>query len=301
MTKRMKAAEAAPLLIMGGLFVLIDFLALWVAEPFRTSSTVAFGNPNDPWNLVYFFLTVIVFTAALLLVSKFWKKQAVKIIVLGTVTVFNVYVFYYLLAAVLNLGWSLGLSLAASVIILTVLVKNPEWYVIDISGVLSSVGVIVVMGISLSISIVLVLLIVMAVYDAVSVYKTKHMIDLASTSLEQKLPMLFIIPKKRGYSFVKEAESLKEKLRTGEKREALFVGLGDVIFPGLLVVSAFHFLGSNALLVALSVMVGTLIGFIALAAFVIKGKPQAGLPFLCTGAIVGYLVASYLIFGALVT
>jgi presenilin-like A22 family membrane protease len=297
----MKAAEAAPLLIMGGLFVLIDFLALWVAEPFRTSSTVAFGNPNDPWNLVYFFLTVIVFTAALLLVSKFWKKQAVKIIVLGTVTVFNVYVFYYLLAAVLNLGWSLGLSLAASVIILTVLVKNPEWYVIDISGVLSSVGVIVVMGISLSISIVLVLLIVMAVYDAVSVYKTKHMIDLASTSLEQKLPMLFIIPKKRGYSFVKEAESLKEKLRTGEKREALFVGLGDVIFPGLLVVSAFHFLGSNALLVALSVMVGTLIGFIALAAFVIKGKPQAGLPFLCTGAIVGYLVASYLIFGALVT
>ncbi len=297
----MKAVEAAPLLVMGGLFVLIDFLALWVAGPFQASGTFAFGSPNDPWNLVYFFLTIIVFTAVLLLVSKFWKKQAVQIIVLGTVTVFNVYVFYSLLAAALSLGWSLGLSLAASAIILAVLVKNPEWYVIDISGVLSSVGVIVVMGISLSISIVLVLLIVMAVYDAVSVYKTKHMIDLASTSLEQKLPMLFIIPKKRGYSFVKEAESLKEKLRTGEKRDALFVGLGDVVFPGLLVVSAFHYLASNAFLMAISVMVGTLIGFIALTAFVIKGKPQAGLPFLCTGAIVGYLVASYLIFGAFVT
>jgi presenilin-like A22 family membrane protease len=52
---------------------------------------------------------------------------------------------------------------------------------------------------------------------------------------------------------------------------------------------------------AVSVLLGTLAGFIVLAAFVLKGKPQAGLPFLCTGAIIGYLLASYLIFGAFVT
>jgi presenilin-like A22 family membrane protease len=236
----------------------------------------------------------------ILLVSKFWKKQAVKIIFLGAIALLDVYVFYSLLATVLSVGLSLGLSLAASAVILVMLVKNPEWYVIDTSGILSAFGAIALVGISLSISVVLVFLIAMAIYDAIAVYKTKHMIDLASTSLEQKLPVLFIIPKKRGYSFAKEVKSLKEKLRTGEKRDAFFVGLGDVVIPGILVVSAFHNLASNGLLMAISVMLGMLAGFIVLTTFVLKGKPQAGLPFLCTGAILGYLLASYLIFGAFV-
>ena len=64
-------------------------------------------------------------------------------------------------------------------------------------------------------------------------------------------------------------------------------------------VSAFHNLANNGLLIALSVMLGTLLGFIILVEVVIKGKPQAGLPFLCTGAILGYIVASYVMFGAL--
>ena len=53
-------------------------------------------------------------------------------------------------------------------------------------------------------------------------------------------------------------------------------------------------------LVTLSVMLGTIIGFSALMVFVIKGKPQAGLPFLNTGAILGYAVSSLLFHGALV-
>jgi len=300
----MKAVEAVPLFVMAGLFVLIDSLALLVTPSLVASTgsgSVAFGNPNDPWNLAFFFLVLIVFTVVILLVSKFWKKQAVKIIFLSAIALLDVYVFYSLLTTVLSVGFSLGLSVAASAIILVMLVKNPEWYVIDISGILSAFGAIALVGISLSISIVLVFLIAMAVYDAIAVYKTKHMIDLASTSIEQKLPVLFIIPKKRGYSFAKEVKSLKEKLKTGEKRDAFFVGLGDVVIPGILVVSAFHNLASNGFLMAISVMLGTLVGFVVLTTFVLKGKPQAGLPFLCTGAIVGYLLASYLIFGAFVT
>ena len=297
----MKVVESVPLFMMGGLFVLIDFLALWVIGPFEASGTAAFGNSSSPLNLAYFFLVLIGFTVVILLVSRFWRKQALRIIVLGAIALLDVYVFYSLLAIVLSVSLSLGLSLAASAFILMMLVRNPEWYVIDISGILSAVGAIAMIGISLSISIVLVLLIAMAVYDAISVYKTKHMIDLASNSLEQKLPILFIIPKKRGYSFAKEVKSLKEKLRTGEKRDAFFLGLGDVVFPGILAVSAFYNLASSALLMAMSVMLGTLVGFVALTAFVVKGKPQAGLPFLCTGAIIAYLLASYLIFGAFVT
>jgi presenilin-like A22 family membrane protease len=69
--------------------------------------------------------------------------------------------------------------------------------------------------------------------------------------------------------------------------------------PGILVVSAFQNIATDGLLVALSVMIGTLAGFAVLMAVVIKGKPQAGLPFLCTGAILGYVISSLILFGEL--
>ncbi len=75
------------------------------------------------------------------------------------------------------------------------------------------------------------------------------------------------------------------------------MGLGDIVMPGILVVAAYHNI-SNGLPVALSVLAGTLIGFLVLMTFVIKGKPQAGLPLLCSGAILGYLhLQLYVFFG----
>jgi len=63
------------------------------------------------------------------------------------------------------------------------------------------------------------------------------------------------------------------------------------VMPGILVVAANSSI-TNGLPIALSVLAGTLIGFLVLMTFVIKGKPQAGLPCLCGGAIIGYLLAS---------
>jgi presenilin-like A22 family membrane protease len=92
---------------------------------------------------------------------------------------------------------------------------------------------------------------------------------------------------------------LKEKLKDGEEREAFFMGLGDVVMPGILVATVYTTI-PNGLPVALSVLAGTLVGFAALMTFVLKGKPQAGLPLLCSGAILGYLISSYVFFGTLV-
>jgi presenilin-like A22 family membrane protease len=301
MNKKTKATDILPIFLTGCLFVLIDFLALLVAGPFEAAGAVAFENPNDPYNLAYFFLILLSSTAAILLIAKYWKKQAVRVIFIGATGLLDVYVFYPLLAIVVPIAWlTLGLSVAAAAVLLVILVKNPEWYVVNTSAILSGIGGVAMIGISLNILIVLVLLITMSVYDALSVYKTKHMIDLADTVADLKLPVMFVIPKKRDYSLVNETKSLKEKLRDGGERDAFFLGVGDVVIPGILAVSAFHNLSSNGLLIALSVILGTLVGFVALMTVVLKGKPQAGLPFLCTGAIIGYLLASYVVFGALV-
>ncbi|MDK2948825.1 MAG: hypothetical protein PWQ63_1985 [Methanolobus sp.] len=186
--------------------------------------------------------------------------------------------------------------------ILTVLLyKFPEWYIIDIVGLIIGAGASAIFGISLSILPVIVLLALLAVYDAISVYKTKHMIDLAEGVMDLHLPILFVIPKHLRYSFIED--SLKKE--EGKEKEAFFMGLGDAIMPTILVVSANVFLVQKATIAsigfisypALGAMIGTVIGFMALSILVMKGKPQAGLPFLNSGVILGYL-AGVLLSGA---
>jgi len=299
-SKKREMRDIFPGFLMGGLFVLVHSLALLVVGPFEAADMAAFENPNDPMNIVFFFSIMLLITAAILLIAKFWKKQLIKGIILGSTGFTAFYVFYPLLAFVVPAGWSLFLSITAAAILVITLLKYPEWHVIDTCGIIVGAGAIALLGISLSIFLVIVLLIVLAIYDAMSVYKTKHMIDLADTVLDLKLPVILVIPKIRKYSLIEETKSLKEKLKHGEKREAFFMGLGDIIMPGVLVASAFHNITSNGLLVALSVMLGTLLGFTVLMAVVIRGKPQAGLPYLCSGAILGYIVSSYILFGELV-
>jgi len=293
-----KTVDVLPVLSMGALFVAIFLLAFLVAGPFEAAGAVAFENPSDPWNIAYFFGMLMFITAAILIIIKLKKANFLRVIFLGATAVLSLYVFYPLLSLVSS-NWllPLGLSIIGSAALTILLIKKPEWYVVDAVAILTGVGATAMIGISLDIWIVIPLLIAMAAYDAFSVYKSKHMIDLADSIIDRKLPVMFVIPKNKGYSLLKETRSLKEKLQEGEPREAYFLGVGDVVFPGILAVSVFHNTASNGLLTALSVLAGTLIGFIVLMTFVIKGKPQAGLPLLCSGAILGYLISYFLLFG----
>lgn len=291
--------EIFPVFLMGCLFVLIHGIALFVAGPFEAAGIEAFENPDDPINLVIFFTIIIVITAIILLIAKYWKKKLIQFIILGAVGYTSFYVFFPLFALVMNDWVALFLSIAVALILTIILYKFPEWYIIDLSGIIVGAGAIAIFGISLGILLVLILLVGLAIYDAISVYKTKHMIDLADTVMDLKLPVLLVIPKIRKYSLIKETKSLKEKLKDNEERDAFFMGLGDIVMPGILVVAAYNSI-ENGLPVALSVMIGTLVGFLVLMTFVMKGKPQAGLPSLCGGAILGYIISSYLLFGKLV-
>ena len=297
--KKEKGTAVFPMVLMGGLFVVIHLLSMLITKPFEATDLDVFDNPNDPVNLLVFFVILLVVTVTILLIAKFWKKQFIQVIILGSIGYTAIFVFYPLLSFVVPETLSLFFSIIVAAILIVALIKFPEWYVIDIAGIIVGVGAIGIFGISLSIFLVIVLLIGLSIYDAISVYKTKHMIDLADAVMELKLPVMMVVPKNRKYSLLKETKGLKEKLKGGEEREAFFLGLGDIVMPGILVAAALHNIAGNGLIIALSVMVGTLIGFAVLMSAVIKGKPQAGLPFLCSGAILGYVVSSYLLLGEL--
>ena len=297
--KKEKGSSVFPMFMMGGLFIVVHLLSLLITQPFEATGMDVFDNPNDPVNLLIFFAIMLIVTLTILLIAKFWKKQLIQVIILGSIAYTTFFVFYTLLFFVVPEIFSLSLSITAAAILIVALIKHPEWYIIDLCGIIVGVGSIGIFGISLSVFLVIVLLIGLSIYDAISVYKTKHMIDLADAVMDLKLPVMMVIPKIRSYSLLKETKGIKEKLEENEEREAFFLGLGDIVMPGILVVSVFQNIPDNGLLVALSVMIGTLLGFAVLMSVVIKGKPQAGLPYLCTGAILGYVVSSLLLFGEL--
>jgi len=288
-----------PVFLMGCSFILIHGLALIITDTFEKAGMQAFKNPNDPINIIFIVAILLVVTLVIILLSKFFKKQIIQFLILGAIGYTAAYVFIPLFSLIFFDVISIILSVISAIVLIVILYKYPEWYIIDISGIIVGTGAIAIFGISLGILVVIVLLLILAVYDAISVYKTKHMIDLADTVMDLKLPVLLVIPKKLHYSLIKETKSLKEKIDEGEERDAFFMGLGDIVMPGILVVAIYRNI-ANGLPLALSALIGTLIGFSMLMIFVIKGKPQAGLPFLCGGAIAGYVIGSLFLYQKLI-
>ncbi|HLF15824.1 MAG TPA: presenilin family intramembrane aspartyl protease PSH [Candidatus Thermoplasmatota archaeon] len=285
---------AAALLL---LFVANFLLAIVFAQPFFDAGLQAFKDPENVGNSVGYLVLVLAFTFLILYIAKKGKKWLIRAIILGAVASTVGYVVYPVLY--ITLGWTsgaaLGVALAAAAAATIALAVHPEWYVIDAVGLLVAAGAASVFGISLGILPVIVLLVLLAVYDAIAVYKTKHMLSLADSVIELRLPVLLVIPKVMGYSFRREATRMRDaSADTKGEREAMFMGLGDLVMPTILVVSALHFAEPGwGSLPSLGAALGTLVGYGILMSFVLKGNPQAGLPLLNGGAILGFLVGLY--------
>ncbi|UCE80404.1 MAG: hypothetical protein JSV94_04370 [Methanobacteriota archaeon] len=292
-------------IVMAALFIVAQIGALLMVHSVLGEEYQAFEDPNDPLIPVYYLIAIVLFTFLVLYVIRKGRENIVRLVFLGAVA-YTMFIVLWAAASSLGIGIaSLLVSLALTAILTYLLVKKPEWHVINVTGILVAIGVIGILGISLQILPVLVLLIGLAVYDAVSVYGTKHMVALADGVTQMKLPILLVVPKKMSYSYL-EQKPLKKELDEGKERDAMFMGLGDVIIPGVLISSAFYCLASEEvwgipgnLLVSIGTLIGALIGYAVLMRFVLRGNPQAGLPLLNGGAIAGYAVSYLLVFGDL--
>jgi presenilin-like A22 family membrane protease len=305
--------DGPAVVFMAVLFLLSIGFAMAFSFTFLDQNVRAFSDPESLLNAPIYLGIVVVFTVAILLIAKYGKRVIIKYIVLASVLMTVYYVAAPLLGMVLDrtgppfgVGTSGVLGAAIALGLTALLWFYPEWYVIDVVGVLVAAGAAGIFGISFGLIPSLVLLIAFAIYDAIAVYRTKHMLDLADSVLELRLPIMFVVPKTRGYSFLEETRKIRnpEPGDAPEKREAMFMGLGDAVIPGVLVVSSLTFLDPVSIMglqgpvvVAVATLLGSLAGFGALMYFVLKGNPQAGLPLLNGGAILGFLVALLPIYG----
>lgn len=222
------------------------------------------------------------------------------------------------------------IGIVVAIVLMVALIIRPEWYVVNTAGILVGAGVSVMLGVSFVPWLVIIFMIGMAIYDHWAVNGSKHMLTLADTMIDLKLPILLVAPKDKDYSFLDEgdqvmtdrgseahvelssesAEAIPTKpplkpVRKKKSADAMFMGLGDVIFPGILVISSMTFLNGGAgfgiwsgpTMVAFGTLIGGLCGYMVLMTKVARGKPQAGLPLLNGGSIIGYLISALLFIG----
>jgi len=288
-------------LVMSSMFLAVPVLALLMV-PGVPSGYRAFSDQNDPTNPIVYIVLVLAMTGVLLFLIKRSRIGLLKALLFTAMGLglFSIGSLFVMLAGVAEIpSLAFGAFLAAFLIIL--LIRYPRWYVVNGTGLVLGVGAALVLGLSLGILPSLILLAILAVYDALSVYVTKHMLTLAEGVGDLGLPIVLIVPGKNGER-VKKLDLHDRSKDAG--REIMLMGLGDAIIPSVLVVSAAANLSpvsstswpSPAMTVAVLTLAAVLLGFLSLMFLISKGRPQAGLPFLNGFAIIGYTAAYLLVY-----
>jgi presenilin-like A22 family membrane protease len=316
MNQRMRAVAASGATV--AIFLLVQIGAVALAGPFESAGYRAVANPSNPVNSIVYVGAILVATAAMLAVIKIGAEWLLRGFVIVSSGLISLYVFSVLAPPLLVIVGGVAvnpLAVGPAVLLALALLLYPEWYVIDAAGVVMGAGAAGIFGISFGLLPAIVLLAALAVYDAISVYGTEHMLTLADGVMNLKLPVVLVIPLTLSYSFLDDAPTTDSGDRGEEaveadggastdrpdaaERDVFFVGLGDAVMPAVLVASAAVFSSAEPLiqgfalsLPALTAMVGTVCGLVALLWLVMKGRAHAGLPLLNGGAIGGYLLGA---------
>jgi presenilin-like A22 family membrane protease len=331
MDKRRRATVASAGIVC--LFLVVQLGALALVEPFAAQGQQFVEDTSDPTNSVVYIGAILVATALMLAAFRLGVDVLVRGVVILSAAYVALFVFRVVVPPLLvitvsgvtvnALAWLAAAGLGGA------LYLYPEWYVIDGAGIVMAVGAAGIFGINFGILPALVLLSVLAVYDAISVYGTEHMLDLAEGVMDLRIPVLLVVPLSLSYSFLDadtpdastdggdsaggddagwdgdttgEAQAAEDDRADGlGDREALFIGLGDAVVPAVLVASAGFFVegvptvalpGLSVPLPAAAAMVGTVVGLVVLLRMVLAGRAHAGLPLLNGGAIAGYLLGA---------
>ncbi|MFB6254588.1 MAG: presenilin family intramembrane aspartyl protease PSH [Halobacteriaceae archaeon] len=275
------------------LFLLTVFGGILLAPRYATAGLQAFEDPSNVAIPGFIFLEIIIITGVFILALKYdFGETAIRVVFIAIflLIIHTVFAVILPIRPIIIIALLLGIGV--------VLWVYPEWYVLDITGVIGGASMIALFGISLAPLPILLLLVIMALYDAYSVYISGHMKQLAQGVGDLKIPMVFVVPPSLSYSIL-ESDNIMED---ANDKGVAFLGLGDAFFPGTLIVSAGHFIQSSITIANVTInapaagaFIGSLLGMVLLQILANKIEGvHAGLPALNGSVIGGYLIAALL-------
>jgi len=266
------------------------------------------GEPPEvqekDWTFLFIMLGVLIGTGLIFLfiklkVNKIWKYWFLLSVFLTTAVSLGVYFNYYIavsLAAVLA-AWK---------------IHRPNVYVHNITEVFIYTGIVLIFLPILNLFSVTILLILISIYDAIAVWKSKHMVKLAQFQTKSKLFAGLLIPYKKTKggalpeikvadkkaSKVKGKKKSKKIKATDDDSKSAILGGGDIAFPLLFCAVALEFfIIEKALPKTTSLLLAGVIALcttIALTWLLFKAKPgrfYPAMPFISAGCFVGFGIA----------
>lgn len=270
----LKVIELRPLLQILTMFMIVQFLGLLFATQLFTGAVftqVSGAQLSTFVNAVYYIVYILVVSALLLLLMRVFKGSTVFRILEGVVIFFSSFIAFLAVLSMLT-GVSLvsllfgngSLPVLVTALILSlslVVAKNRFPRLRNATAVLSSAGVGFALGAFFSFQIALVFMVLLAVYDFVAVFITKHMVTMANMAIENNLAFLIMANEVKAVSanslsknelaeYNKEKPMIRKKGGIGSElirrnmvpmAASSALGTGDLATPLMLAVSAYGF------------------------------------------------------------
>src|SRR6267143_1336262 len=141
--------EYVSIAAMGTILAVTQILAIVLSLPFQANQFQAFQNPGDVTNTVIYIIMILAFTAVILGLVKYRRQNLARYVIMASIFVTLAFIlllplYYGLWYAtggnadvnlLSNLSTLLAFILAGGLVYL--LVKFPEWYVVDAIGILA--------------------------------------------------------------------------------------------------------------------------------------------------------------------
>lgn len=258
-----------PLLLLAVTYLLIQGLGLWIAagglwveegvvEQIKENPELGVvKNPESPESSGQIFLYILFATAVLLLFIRFKLDFLIRVFI-------NIAIFGGLFLTLVNLFGVFGFF-AAVVLFVLRLWRKENIFLMNVVIIFTVPGIGSWLGASLDVLPSLLLLLVLAAYDIVAVFGTKHMVTLAENA-KGNIPLMVAIPV--------------------EERH-LGLGTGDLVMP---LVFSTSLLRQYTLDTSIVTVLGGLLGLIALFIYTTQRKDVIlpALPPITAGLLLGF-------------
>src|SRR5437016_14557412 len=152
--------EYASIAAMAALLVGSQAVAIALSPLFQGGGYQAFPNPSDVTNTAIYVILILVFTGVILGLVRYRRQNLAKYVIMASI--FITLAFILLLPLYYGLDYATGgtadgvllgnvatvLAFAIAAGLVYLLVKFPEWYVVDAIGITTAAGVTAILGIS---------------------------------------------------------------------------------------------------------------------------------------------------------
>jgi len=206
------------------IFLLVQFAGLLLATQIFTGAVSiqiqSVQIATTSYNALFYIAYIIVVTAVLLIIFKIYKGDKLFVILEGGVIFLASFIMFLIaisavqgnaLAGVYGNVSPLVIAAAAGLALILVIAKWKNPRLRNLTAIIASIGTGIILGVTFNFAAALVFMAVLAVYDFIAVFVTKHMVALGNMAVEKNLSFLVM---------VNEIEAVPERLLTkAQKKE----------------------------------------------------------------------------------